>query len=402
MYKDILIRYGEISLKGKNRKFFENILIKNIKACIRDLGKFKLEKTFGRMYLREVGEVLDQVIERLIKVPGIVSVSPVAKAELDLQNIKDVALQVLEDALPKGGTFKVATKRANKRFPLESPEINYQVGSHLLINYQKDLKVDVHQPDTIVYVEIRSEITYLFSKVVRGPGGLPIGSGGRGLLLLSGGIDSPVAGWMGMKRGVTVDGLHFHSFPFTSERSKEKVIDLTKILSQYSGRMRLFMLYFTNIQKEIGLKCPEKFHITIMRRMMFRLATEVARKYNCKVLFTGESIGQVASQTLESIEVINAVTNIPVLRPLISMDKTEIIDISRKIGTYETSILPYEDCCTVFVPDSPATKPKLKDAEAAEVGLEIEELIKDAIERSTVLIITPEGIEAEYSLNDEE
>ncbi|AZR74489.1 tRNA 4-thiouridine(8) synthase ThiI [Anoxybacter fermentans] len=402
MYTDILIRYGEIGLKGKNRKTFEKILVRNIKECLRDLGQFNVERTYGRIYLRQVDGLIDQIVERLARVPGIVSLSPVVKTGLDMEEIKEMALRVLEDALPDGGTFKVETKRANKNFPLISPEINRQVSAHLLINFSKELKVDVHNPDTVVFVEVRSEHVYLYSKVIDGPGGLPVGSSGRGLLLLSGGIDSPVAGWLGMKRGVIIDALHFYSFPFTSERSKEKVIELAKVLARYSGKMRLFIGYFTNIQKAIGLKCPERLHITIMRRMMFRMATEIAHRYNAKVLFTGESIGQVASQTLESMEVINAVTNIPVLRPLITMDKTEIMDLARKIGTYEISIQPYEDCCTVFVPDAPATRPRLKDAEAAEKDLMIDQLIKEAIERSTVLIITPDGVEAEYSLAEEQ
>ncbi len=396
MYSDILVRYGEISLKGKNRKLFEKILMQNIKLRIRDIGRFTIERTFGRIYLRKVNELTDKVIQRLTMIPGVVSVSPVVRAGLDLDEFKECALNVLLDALPNGGTFKVETKRANKQYPLKSPEVTRILGGHLLTNYPHELTVDVHNPDVIVYIEIREHDVYIYSKVVAGPGGLPIGASGRGLLLISGGIDSPVAGWMGMKRGVTIDALHFHSFPFTSERSKEKVIELTRILAQYSGRIRLVIGHFTDIQKAIGLHCPEKLHITIMRRMMFRMATKVADMLNAKVLLTGESIGQVASQTLESMEVINAVTNIPVLRPLITADKTEIIDIARKIGTFETSILPYEDCCTVFVPEAPATKPKIKDAEAAEVNLDIDQLIEDAINKSEVLIVTSDGIVAEF------
>lgn len=407
MYTDILIRYGEISLKGKNRKIFEKILVKNMKDGLQDLGRFQIDRTFGRVFLRNAGEHVDEIVNRLVQVPGIVSVSPVIRTSLDIESAKEMAFQVLDDALPNGGSFKVETKRANKKFPMKSPEITPAVAGYVLSNWEetytdKKLTVDVHNPEATVYVEVRSEDIYLYSKVVYGPGGLPVGASGRGMLLLSGGIDSPVAGWMGMKRGVTIDALHFYSFPFTSERSKEKVIDLAKILARYSGKIRLFIGYFTNIQKAIGLNCPERLHITIMRRMMMRMATEIARQNGAKVLFTGESLGQVASQTVESMEVINAVTNIPILRPLVCMDKTEIIDISRKIGTYETSILPYEDCCTVFVPDAPATKPRLKDAEEAEKGMDIEGLIQDAIARSTVLIVTPEGVEAEYSLEEDE
>lgn len=398
MYTDILIRYGEISLKGKNRKIFEQILVRNMKECLRGLGSFTMERTFGRIFIRGAEGITDDVIRRLTMIPGIVSMSPVVRTTLELDEIKQTALRVLQDALPHGGTFKVETKRANKQYPMTSPEINQELGAHLLINYPNELKTDVHHPDATVYIEVRQEETYLFSKVVAGPGGLPVGSGGRGLLLLSGGIDSPVAGWMGMRRGVTMDAIHFHSFPFTSERSKEKVIELARQIAQYSGRVRLFMLHFTEVQKAIGVNCPERLHITIMRRMMMRIATEVARRFDARVLFTGESIGQVASQTLESMEVINAVTNIPILRPLIAMDKTEIISVARKIGTFETSILPYEDCCTVFVPDAPATKPKLKDAEKAEEKLAVAELIEEALQKSSLLLISPLGMEREIPL----
>lgn len=398
MYTDIVVRYGEISLKGKNRKIFENILIKNVKTGLKQIGDFQIERAFGRIYLRNVGKLVESVIEALIKIPGIVSVSPIVKSKLDIDDAREKALDVLNDALPSGGTFKVEAKRSNKQFSLNSPEINRAIGAHLLINFSHKLSVDVHNPDTVIHVEVRSDSINIYSRIVRGPGGLPVGSGGRGLLLISGGIDSPVAGWLGMKRGVVIDALHFYSFPFTSERSKEKVIELTRILSQYCGKIRLFIGYFTNIQKAIGLNCPEKLHITIMRRMMFRMATKIARRFGAKVLFTGESIGQVASQTLESIEVINAVTDLPVFRPLITNDKTEIIAIARKIGTYETSILPYEDCCTVFVPASPVTKPKLDQAEKAETGLDIDALIDDAINQSKVLIITPDGVQAEYNI----
>lgn len=397
MYADILVRYGEISLKGKNRKIFEKLLVKNIKNSLTDLGHFKIEYTFGRIYLRAVNDLADQVIERLTRIPGIVSLSPVLRSELDLDEVKKNALWVLQDALPSGGTFKVQTRRSNKQYPLNTPELNTTLGGYLLANYPSQLKVDVHHPDVIVYCEVATADVYLYSKVFQGPGGLPIGASGRGLLLLSGGIDSPVAGWLGMKRGVTIDALHFYSFPFTSERSKEKVIELTRILAGYCGKIRLVIGHFTDIQKAIGHNCPERFHITIMRRMMFRMATVIAEILNAKVLFTGESIGQVASQTLESMEVINAVTNIPVLRPLISADKTEIVALARKIGTFETSILPYDDCCTVFVPEAPVTKPKIGEAEAAEKDLEIERLISEAIQLSKILIVTPEGVEAQFS-----
>ena len=399
MYTEILIRYGEISIKGKNRKVFESILVKNIKTFLQEFAPLNVEKTWGRMFIRNIqAEQVEEMIGRLKKIPGIVSVSPVVKVPLDIEQVKEMSVKVLADALPLGGRFKVEAHRANKRFEFTSPEINQILGAYLHTHSAHPLKTDVHTPESTVFVEVRDEAVYLYSKIVKGPGGLPIGSGGRGLLLLSGGIDSPVAGWMGMKRGVIMDALHFESYPFTSERSKEKVIELARILSQYSGKVRLFMGHFTEIQKAIGLNCPERFHITIMRRMMLRMATELTRLFDQKVLFTGESIGQVASQTLESMEVINAVTCIPVLRPLVCMDKTEIITIAREIGTFETSILPYEDCCTVFVPADPIIKPKISEAEKAERNLPIQVLIDQAIRESTLLIVRPNGVEEEYKI----
>lgn len=398
MYTDIVIRYGEIGIKGKNRKIFESILIKNIRTFLQQFGQLKMEKTWGRIFIRDVEGQVDEMVEIMRKIPGIVSVSPVTRTPLDIEQVKERSLKVLEDALPMGGRFKVETHRPNKQFALTSPEINQILGAYLHTHAAHPLKTDVHTPEATVYVEVRMEGVYLYSKVIKGPGGLPIGSGGRGLLLLSGGIDSPVAGWMGMKRGVIMDALHFESYPFTSERSKEKVIELARILATYSGKIRLFMGHFTEIQKAIGLNCPERLHITIMRRMMLRMATEIAHRFGQKVLFTGESIGQVASQTLESMEVINAVTNIPVLRPLITTDKSDIVNIARQIGTFETSVLPYEDCCTVFVPAEPVTKPRLTDAEKAEENLPIQQLIDEALAASTMLFITPNGVEKEYRL----
>lgn len=398
MYTDIVIRYGEIGIKGKNRKIFESILIKNIRTFLQQFGQLKMEKTWGRIFIRNVEGQVDEMLEIMRKIPGIVSISPVTRTPLDIEQVKERSLKVLEDALPLGGRFKVETRRPNKQFALTSPEINQILGAYLHTHASHPLKTDVHTPEATVYVEVRMEGVYLYSKVIKGPGGLPIGSGGRGLLLLSGGIDSPVAGWMGMKRGVIMDALHFESYPFTSERSKDKVIELARILATYSGKIRLFMGHFTEIQKAIGLNCPERLHITIMRRMMLRMATEIAHRFGQKVLFTGESIGQVASQTLESMEVINAVTNIPVLRPLITTDKSDIVNIAREIGTFETSVLPYEDCCTVFVPAEPVTKPRIADAEKAEQNLPIQQLIDEALAASTMLFITPNGVEKEYRL----
>lgn len=391
MYKVILIRFGEIGLKGKNRSTFVNQLISNIKWALKGLANYKLERTYGRIYLYPKDN-LEAILDRLRMIPGIVSLSPTAIAPLDYRKLEKTALEVFQDAVEEyPATFKVETRRANKNFPMKSLEISREIGAHILrnINQGKEnrLTVDVHNPDFILNIEVRKDNIYVYTRVIPGPGGLPVGSSGKGLLLLSGGIDSPVAGWLGMKRGMKIEAIYFHSFPYTSDRAKEKVIDLAKVLSRYGGKIKLYISYFTEIQKEIMKHCPRKYNITIMRRMMFRLATEIARRNNDLVLVTGESVGQVASQTLESMQVINAVTNLPVLRPLITMDKTEIMDIAREIGTYETSILPYEDCCTVFVPKHPVTKPRLETAIEAEKDLAIEELIKESIEKTEIMLI---------------
>jgi thiamine biosynthesis protein ThiI len=286
-------------------------------------------------------------------------------------------------------TFKVEARRANKQFPLQSPEIMKAVSRHVLANSGQDqLKVDVHNPELTLTVEVRETKAYVMCDVIDGPGGLPVGTAGKVMLLLSGGIDSPVAGWMAMKRGATVEAIHFHSFPFTSERAQEKVNELAKILAKHGGRVRLHNVYFTEIQKAIRKHCPEEYSVTIMRRFMMRIADRLAHKRKALALVTGESLGQVASQTLESMYTINHVTNIPILRPLIAIDKVEIMNIAKKIGTYETSILPYEDCCTIFLPKNPKTRPKVSEAEAAEAKLDIEALIEEALERTESILFT--------------
>ncbi|MFW5971866.1 MAG: tRNA uracil 4-sulfurtransferase ThiI [Bacillota bacterium] len=390
MYQAIMVRFGEISLKGNNRQYFVNKLINNIKGNLKNTGRFKIEKTYGRIYLHIEGEPA-KYIENLKMIPGIVSLSPIAITEVNFDKIKQTALDVFKYSVKKyPTTFKVETNRPNKKFPIKSPEINSELGAHILKNINEEsnkLTVDVHQPEYMVNLEVRKDKALIYTEVIDGPGGLPVGSSGRGLLLLSGGIDSPVAGWMGLKRGMTLDAIYFHSFPYTSDRAKEKVLDLARIISKYGGKINLFVSHFTDIQMEIQKKCPSKYNVTIMRRFMLRLATKIARQNDNLALLTGESIGQVASQTLESMNVINEVTNIPILRPLITMDKTEIIDIAREIGTFETSILPYEDCCTIFVPKHPVTKPRLKDTLEAEKDLEIDELIEESIEKSETIVI---------------
>ena len=383
MYPLLLVRYGELSLKGRNRKTFEDLLLTNMRSRLADLPHGRITKTFGRIYLETKGNWA-ALAQRLQGVFGIVSVSPVLKRELDLDQIKEGAALVIQDT--PGQTFKVEARRTNKAFPLTSPELCNALGGHLLKNFPH-LKVDVHNPDFVLNVEIRQEGAFLYSQVIPCLGGLPAGSSGKGLLLLSGGIDSPVAGFLSMKRGVTIEGLHFYSYPFTSERSKAKVVDLATRLAAYNakGSFKLWIAYFTEIQKALQKTSYPTLSITLMRRFMLRIATQLAEREQALALITGDSLGQVASQTMESIHVINAVTTTPVFRPLIGMDKQEIIDVAYKIGTYETSIQPYDDCCTVFVPKNPATRPRLDQVLEAERELDVEGLVSEAIAKTELV-----------------
>ncbi|NLL47789.1 MAG: tRNA 4-thiouridine(8) synthase ThiI [Firmicutes bacterium] len=387
MYPLLLVRYGELSLKGRNRKTFEDLLLTNMRARLADLPHGRITKTFGRIYLETKDNWAD-LAERLQGVFGIVSVSPVLKRDLDLEDIQEGASLIIQDT--PGKTFKVEARRPNKSFPLTSPEICRALGGHVLRNFPH-LSVDVHQPDFVLNVEIRQEGAFLYSQVIPCLGGLPAGSSGKGLLLLSGGIDSPVAGFLSMKRGVSLEGLHFYSYPFTSERSKAKVVELASRLAPYNSRgtFKLWIAYFTEIQKALQLSSHQTLSITLMRRFMLRIATKLAEREKALALITGDSLGQVASQTMESIHVINAVTTTPVFRPLIGLDKQEIIDLSVKIGTYETSILPYEDCCTVFVPTNPATRPRLEKVLEAEAELDVDGLIEEALAKTELLEVKP-------------
>ena len=391
MYSDIILREGEMVLKGRNRRDFEYRLIKNVKRVTKDFKGVSVERSYGRIYIRNANENTMEIIKGVKLIPGIYNISPIMKTDKNLDNIKAKALEMLKKAIVGKKTFKVEAKRADKTYPLDSMEISRQVGGYILAMFDGELSVDVRNPDVVVNVEVTFTAANIYSEKIEGAGGLPIGTSGRGLTLLSGGIDSPVAIWMGLKRGVEMDALHFHSFPFTSERSKEKVVDLTRILAKHTGKMKLYVINFTEIQKIIGLKCPKEYYITIMRRFMLRIATVVANKYDYKALFTGDSIGQVASQTLESMAAINAVTTIPVIRPLASMDKHHIIQISREIGTYETSILPYEDCCTVFVPQNPVIRPEISVCEEGEKELDIDKLIEECLAASTLMTVYEDG-----------
>lgn len=391
MKKIILVRYGEIILKGLNRPVFEDKLIGNIKSAILKAGDAKVLKSQGRIYIEPQVEDydFDYALQKITRIFGIVSVSPVLKIETDYEQIKATALKVAADLISQHGykTFKLETKRGNKRFPMQSPEISADVGGYILENIP-GLTVDVKNPDFIIYLEVR-ESSYVYSEIIKAHGGMPIGSNGKALLLLSGGIDSPVAGWMMGKRGVEIEAIHFYSYPYTSERAKQKVIDLAQILSQYCGKLRLHVVPFTEIQLAINDNCPEEQLTIIMRRIMMRIAEIIARKTNSMALITGESMGQVASQTMQSLYCTDSAVNMPVFRPLIGMDKVEVVDIARKIDTFETSILPYEDCCTVFVAKHPQTKPKLERIMESEKAVDFEPLIDKAVEGTEVIVLKP-------------
>lgn len=362
----ILLKYGEISLKGLNRPMFERQLISNVAKALAPLGKFSVRKSQSTIYVEPLEDSADTelAVEWLSKVFGIVNICPAVKCEKTIESIEKTTLECLSQMDIKGKTFKVEAKREDKQFPMNSPQICRHMGGVILKNTD-GLSVDVHNPDILVQIEIRKE-AYIFTHKVSGAGGMPIGTAGRATLLLSGGIDSPVAGWMIAKRGVRLEAVHFHSHPYTSDRAKEKVIDLARIMSAYTGEIRLHVVPFTEIQLDIIEKCPKNYLTIIMRRLMMRIAEKISVQNGSSALITGESIGQVASQTMESLVVTDNAVNVPVFRPCIGMDKEEIVTISKKIDTYETSILPFEDCCTIFVPKHPKTKPSVAEIEEAE------------------------------------
>lgn len=375
MEKAIIVRYCEIHLKGKNRGYFEKLLQTNIQKSLSDV-----KHSFKVMHSRYLIEDFDEsdysvIIEKLGKIAGVHTVSPCLVVSSGYNEIANGALVLCKG---KTGTFKVETNRADKTFPIDSMELSRELGGFLLEKFP-ELKVDVKKPNFVVHVDIREYgKTFVYTDVIRCLSGMPVGSAGRGLLLISGGIDSPVAGYMTSKRGMKLDCLHFHSFPYTGEAAKEKVIELTRKIGEYNGGINLWVISFTHIQEEIHKNCPEEFMITLMRRFMMRIAERLAKQQNDQAIITGESLGQVASQTIESITSSNSVVTMPVLRPLIAFDKLDIIDVSKKIDTYETSILPYEDCCTVFLPKFPAIKPNLEKVIKAESKLDVEGLIDEA------------------------
>ncbi len=380
MKEIILLKNGEIALKGLNRSVFEDRLINNARRRLEPLGRFSFRKAQSTIYVepKTDGVDLDEAADRLQKVYGIAALTRACVVEKDFEDIKAKAAEYLREELEDAKTFKVEAKRSDKSFPMNSPEICRELGAHLLEHFPH-LAVDVHNPDVTVVVEVRDFAAYVHGSQLPGAGGIPVGSGGRALLLLSGGIDSPVAGAMMAKRGLEVFAIHFASPPYTSERAKQKVITLAEKMTAYCGRINLFVVPFTEIQEAIKDQCPEDLFTIIMRRYMMRIACRVARDSSCEALITGESVGQVASQTIQAMNCTDAVCDMPVLRPVVGMDKDEIVIIANKIDTFETSILPYEDCCTVFTPKHPRTKPKMKFVEQAEAGMDMEGLISRAV-----------------------
>lgn len=389
MDKVISVSLGEVALKGLNRGYFENKLLKQIRSATREFGSPNIYKEQGKMYIEAEENYFDQIINRLKKVFGIVYISPCIRVEKDMGNIEKASMVALKEALEKKNirTFKVKTNRVDKDFPIKSPDMSSKIGGVLLKSIE-GIKVDVHNPQVYLYIDIKDKC-YIYTERYKAQGGLPIGTNGKGLLLLSGGIDSPVAGFMMAKRGVRLSVVHFHSYPFTSERAEEKVKELGNILARYSGDIPLYTVNIIDIQKEIHEKCPENQMTILTRRFMMRIAEKIAQRQDINALITGESLGQVASQTIEGIGVTNSSVDIPILRPLIGFDKVDIIDIAKEIETYETSILPYEDCCTVFLPKHPLTRPKLEDIEESEKKLDVDYLVDEAVSNAVFSAIEP-------------
>ncbi len=386
MEQMILAKCGEIVLKGLNRSYFDQLLIKNLKASLAELGEFEISLAQSTVYVRGLnGADMDEAFNRTKRVFGFAAVCMAYMCEKTMDAIMALAKECLIETLEEVNTFKVEAKRSDKRFPLKSPEICREVGGVLLEQFPH-LQVDVHNPDVTVTVEVRDFGAYIHAVREPGAGGMPYGSNGRACLLLSGGIDSPVAGYMMAKRGLKLTGIHFFSPPYTGERAKQKVVSLAKELQAYCPGMKLHVVHFTEAQEAIRDHCNEEYFTVIMRRMMMRVAHEIAKKTRCGALITGESLGQVASQTMDALKLTDSVTGALVLRPLIGMDKEEIVQISRKIGTFETSIQPYEDCCTVFTPKHPKTKPTLRDIEQEEAKLDIAGLVERAVHEKFEII----------------
>ena len=391
MKEIILAKYGEMALKGLNKRTFEDVLVKNIKRRLKDLGKTNITRAQSTIFIDPYEEKYDtdEAVDRLKKVFGIAALCRAAVCEKQFDDIKRVSLEYLEEALSYASTFKVTAKRADKSFPMKSPEICRELGGALLSRFD-NLKVDVNNPEVTVTVEIRDSKAYVHGENIKGAGGLPVGTSGHAMLLLSGGIDSPVAGYMLAKRGVHISAVHYVSPPYTSERARLKVEQLCERLTDYCGSIAFFCVPFTEIQEAIKNHCPEEFFTIIMRRLMMEIAQRISEREKCLALITGESVGQVASQTMNAIACTDAVCRIPVFRPLIGMDKTEIVETARKIDTFDISIQPYEDCCTVFTPRHPKVRPLLSDVENAQNGFDFSELIDQAVNDTELKIFNLE------------
>jgi len=376
----ILLKLGEIVLKGLNRRSFEQKLTANVRRHLAPIGKFRVYCLQSIIYVEgEDGADMDTAFEALKKVFGVISLTRAAACEKDKDAIAKLAIEYLREDMLRAKSFKVETRRSDKAFPMTSIELSQYVGNALSDAYE-DIEVDVHDPELVVHIEVRDLAAYVHAMPVHGAGGLPVGCSGTAVTLLSGGIDSPVSTYMIAKRGVHLIPVHFFSFPYTSQQAKDKVIELGRLLTEYCGKMTMEVVPFTHIQEEIRDKCPEEYFTLIMRRFMMRIAEQIAQRSNAKAIVTGENLGQVASQTMEAMASTQAVMTLPILQPLIGMDKEEIVERARQIGTFETSILPYEDCCTVFTPRHPRTRPKISEVERAESKLDIDALVAEAIE----------------------
>lgn len=392
-----IVRTGEVALKGGNKPYFERVLVEHIRSNLRSLneeivpeeGTIDVRRHEGLIFVRSPKSVDPQkIIERVSRVFGVASISPAVECESNLEAIGECAVDFMMDLIEKRGvkTFKVDAKRADKNFPVKSPDIARKIGASVLKGC-KVLRVDVHEPDVRLFIDLRHDRTFVYEKKISGLGGLPLGTNGKGMVLLSGGIDSPVASWMMAKRGMLLEAVHFHSYPYTSRRAQEKVERLAGIVASYSGPFRMHVINLLPIQEEIVKHCPEEERTILVRRFMMRIAERIAAKTGCMMLITGEDLGQVASQTAEALVVTDASVSMPVMRPLIGMDKVDIMEKAKQIGTYETSIEPYEDCCTVFLPKHPTTRPRLERVEKSETALDVESLIAAALESDTVVSI---------------
>ena len=386
----ILCKYGEVILKGANRSDFEKKMLKELRMRARRVGNYDVFYSQSTIYIEPLDDdsidAIDEMLWHAKHVFGFVGVSKAYTCPKDMEKILEVVRTLMPERLKGYKTFKVESKRSDKRFPLTSPQISEEVGGCVLSSV-RGIKVDVHNPDVVLRVEIREKEAFIHAGQEKGAGGIPYGSSGRGLLLLSGGIDSPVAGWMMAKRGVQLEAIHFESFPYTSERAKEKVLELAKILTDYTLRIRVHVISLTKIQELIRDNCDEDYFTLLLRRYMMAISVKLAHQYDCEAIITGESLGQVASQTMKAINVTNVLSDIPIYRPLIGMDKDEIISISRKIGAFETSVLPYEDCCTVFTPRHPKTRPELEMVEEQEKLLDFNSLVDEALATRQTIVV---------------